>query len=123
MNVLKYSLPNPAVLPRRTCRHLVITAENLAKAHRGARERAFLAAHWILGSLTITQPTVRSATRVFRVSKPTVDAAVAELKAATTAAPSMLEDVWKQATPAERTALVSKHLNEMWHVFENATAA
>ena len=125
MNVLKMK---PSVRPKRPRPHIVITGENLAKAKRGPRERGFLAASHVLGSLVIVQPTIRLAARIFKVSVPTVAAAVAELEATTVtvSSTSFLDEdgaeIEQSATPA-RACLAGPRLHEMWGLFDRFTTS
>jgi len=61
--------------------HVLIRAQSIAKGHRDRREAARLAALWVANRLTIVEPTVASATRVFGVSQPLINEELAELRA------------------------------------------
>jgi hypothetical protein len=111
------------VHPRQPRRHLHITGENLAKARRGARERAFLAAHWVCNALTLTNPTVRLAARTFGVSVPMVTAMVTKLQAVTVATPATIDAVWACMSAADRDQFCRDHLADLWERFDRATAA
>lgn len=115
--------PKAFVRPKNPRVHILLTAENVAKATRGARERAYLAASWVLGSLTIIDPTVRLAARTFGVSVPTVRTAIADLKATTSnSEPTRIDQIWSSMSPIERSGFARRHLDELWAIFDHATA-
>jgi hypothetical protein len=78
LNVLRNPSPPVNPLHPRKVRHepISITAQKLAKGKFGPRLRAQLAAAWINGDLTITDPTVALAARMFDVSAPTIADAI-----------------------------------------------
>jgi hypothetical protein len=67
----------------------VITFQSVAKARHTKRERARLAAQWVANQLTIVDPTVTLAVKVFGVSQPLVNQELAKLSSKTA-----LEGVW-----------------------------
>lgn len=101
--------------------HIILTAQNLAKAARSPRERALLAALWIRGGLTIAEPTVMLAARVFDVGPSTLHDAIDNL--ADTAITSAQDASWAAMTPTERADFCLTHLTEVWTALEMATAA
>jgi hypothetical protein len=102
--------------------HITISAQNVAKATRGARERGYLSAGWVRGEVSLIEPTIALAARVFGVSIPTVRDALDELKDVPIAVPSF-DDVWLAKTSTERDAFVRKHAEELWMRFDRVTAA
>lgn len=109
------------VRPRKRQPHLVLTAMNIAHASRGARERAFLAATWIRGGLTISEPTVALAARVFNANGGVIRDALDEL--AGTETTSAFGSIWAAMTPTERADFFRDHITEAWTALEMATAA
>jgi hypothetical protein len=100
--------------------HMTVTGRSIAKAGRTPRDRAELAARWVLGSVTVG-PTVTLAARVFGVSLPLVSQKVRFLKANTVAAPP-IEHVWAAMTEAERDAFVGINITDIWTRMDRLTA-
>jgi hypothetical protein len=107
--------------PRKRRPHIVLTGRNLAHADRGPWERAFLAAAWVRGGVTLTDPTLKMAAKVFDVSVATLGAALNQL--AGTEHASAHDAIWAAMTPTERADLFRDHLTEVWTALEMATAA
>jgi hypothetical protein len=114
--------PASAVHPRKHRFPILITGQSLTKGKRGPRQRARLAANWVLGSLLIAPPTVALAARTFDVSQPLVNQEINELKATTVAHPAV-DTMWSAMTDDERDAFVVMHLGELWDRFEHVTDA
>lgn len=112
----------PAVLPRRTPRHVVtITAQAIAKGKHPKQELAELAALWCLGALVI-KPTVTLAARVLNVSQPLITNAIRELERTTQAMPA-IDAIWGEMGWAERDAFIARHPNTIWNCFDRVTKA
>jgi hypothetical protein len=122
MNMLKLDLSTAKPLrPRYRCRrpHRTVTGQNLAKATRGARERAELAAEYVRGGLSILDPTVVLVARIFGVSVPMIRAALDGLECSTvTPATGAL---WSQMTPAEKREFVRANTAEVRRIFDAVT--
>ena len=112
--------PTAAPPPRKRRPHLILTARNIAHASRGTRERAYLAATWIRGGLTIIKPTVALAARVFNANGGAICDALDEL--AGTETTSALGNIWAVMTPIERADFFRGHLTEVWTALEMVTA-
>ena len=103
--------------------HMTIGGQSLAKTpNRGPRARAYQAARWVVGSLTIAKPTVALAALVFGVCEALVREEIRELEA-TTYAPPPIDSVWANMSAAERDAFVDARLNDLWVRFDRITAA
>jgi len=102
-----YTPPATAVntAPVRSTR--LISAQSIAKAHWGPRQRAREAAAWVSGRAQI-KATVALASTVFNVSEPLIhDALKREKNVTSTLLPTALFHLgwaWDRATPAERAA-------------------
>jgi hypothetical protein len=102
--------PTP-VRPRKAAQqHFVITGRNLAHTSRGARERAMLAAAWVRGRLTLVQPTVTQATKMFGVSQVTINAAVKMMPKGSTSAANA---VWGGMFGTDRDQFIHEHADEI----------
>ena len=112
-----------SVRPKQPRRHLDLPRKTSPR-QPAARAKGYLAAHWVLGSMTIVNPTIRLASYIFNVSIPTIRTAVAELKVTTDdSEPTALGRIWSSMTPAERSAFARDDLSELRAAFERATAA
>jgi hypothetical protein len=98
-----------------------VSAQNLAKAHRAAGERAQLAAKWALDRLLITKPTEALAARIFGISPALVSAAVDKLKVSAADPSDMLAFWWDQATPKQQDAFIRANLVSAWDSIDRCT--
>ena len=109
------------VRPRSRRPHIVLTAQNLAKASRSKGELTCLAAGYVRGGVTVTQPTIALASRIFGVSHTAIKTALDELEQDSVATPA-IDGIWVAVTPAERADFVKTHLAEIWRLVDVATA-
>jgi len=109
----------PAVTQKRLRQVLKITGKSLTMGKWSKQERAYLAAHWMIGAL-IFKPSLALAALVFRVSVPMIKAAIRALEA-TTIAQHPIETVCTDMTNGERDAFVGEHLPDLWVRFERVT--
>lgn len=127
----------------------VITGQWIGKAKLTKRQLAELAALWLAGEIEV-KPTAAMAAVLFRVSKPYITAATADLRKAKAAKkqnggngnghngnghghdyvvvreqlpfiPS-IDDVWSHLTDDEREAFVRGHAPFIWSAFDHITA-
>ena len=104
-----------------------ITGRNLAHAHRGAHERAGIAAQMVLGEVALIKPTITQAASIVRASTTYVHealrlktetrarVAVGELSLLDAVAANGLLSAWIASTPAERAALgAAVGVDEIW---------
>jgi hypothetical protein len=102
--------PASSVRPPQRPPHSFISAQSIAKASRSKSERAFLAARWIAGSLSIQKPTAILAGLVFGVS-PTATKSALKIFNFKTA--SAIEAAWGETLYLEREAFIRDHANEI----------
>jgi hypothetical protein len=101
----------------------VITALNVAKARRGKKERAELAAEFAKGNLLVIQPTVALASKVFEVSQTAVHHAITDSGAhKASALPPLVDQVWATLDTRSREQFVQSHLLALWDHIEAITA-
>jgi hypothetical protein len=100
----------------------ILSAQNIAKAHRAAAVRSHLAAQYVLGYLLISEPTEALAARIFGISPPSVSCALAKLRTASPAnAADFLAFWWGCATPAHRDAFMRANLVSAWDSIDRVT--
>jgi hypothetical protein len=107
----------PAAMPIRT-----VTALAIAKVHRTPRERALLAAQWILGRLEIEGRTASMAAAIFDCSPASVSRALTELNGTTADNDELLGFYWRHATSEEREKFVRANLLTVWDTIDRVTA-
>ena len=99
--------------------HRTITGQALAKTpNREPRERAYQAARWVRGSLTINNPTLRMAAQTFGVCEALIRQAIRELEG-TTFAPPPID--WTGRSDADRDAFVGANLIDLWDRIDRLT--
>jgi hypothetical protein len=98
-----------------------IDAQNLAKGHRTAGERAYLAAKWITGGLVIDKPTASLAATIFGCSQGSVGRALAELGGGGDVAVGLAQLAWDRMTPKQRDMFVRANLLPVWDSVERIT--
>ncbi len=110
----------PAVRPRPVRRHVFSTVAKVR--HLPQFERAEMAARYLKGEMT-PKPNWDLAKHIFRVHCGQISDAMRELDNAGTTAEPMIEAAWFETSQEARAAFVQKHLNELWHLVDAATAA
>jgi hypothetical protein len=113
-------LATPISAPKRRP-HITLSGRNLAHASRGCAERAYLAAAWIRGGLTISRPTVALAARVFHANGGAINDALDAF--AGTETTSAFGNIWVAMTPNERADFFRGHLTEVWTALPDNNAA
>jgi hypothetical protein len=98
---------------------ITISAANIVKARRPARERAHLAARWIFGRTVIEARTATMAAGIFDVSAPSVYRAVAEFSDAAANDSDRLHYYWSRASSGERADFVRANLLPIWDQVEH----
>jgi hypothetical protein len=98
-----------------------VTGQSVAKRPRDPHSRAQLAAHWILGALTIQKPTARQAANLFGACEALIRRERRLLEATTSPPASRLEAAWASASPAERAAFARGNLTPLWDLIDAAT--
>jgi hypothetical protein len=105
----------------------LITGRNLAHAHRGAHERAGIAAQLVQGEVALVKPTITQAASITRASTTYVHEALrlktetrarvatGELSLLNAVSANGLLTAWIASTPEERAALgAAVGVNEIW---------
>jgi hypothetical protein len=119
-------LNTPAPAPFQPVPVRTITGQSIAKADRGPRARAYLAAGWRLGTVKV-EPSIKLAAEVFGCSEQLVRKAVADqqedaLDDAVTTALDPVDSWWSGLSSADRDSFVRAHLLSIWDAIERVTS-
>jgi hypothetical protein len=93
-------------------RHTFITAFQVAKGKHSKSELTFMAARWVLGLLTILNPTVILASKIFNVSPSAIHRAIKQLGGHIVMRP--LISAWTEALYFDRKQFAEDHADEFW---------
>jgi hypothetical protein len=113
---LQQARPTPILPPLATMR-----ARNIVKGHRSVRQRAELAARWMLDRLIIEGRTTTMAALIFGVSYASVPRALARIGGSIADYDVTLNHYWRRASDYEREEFVRANLLSVWDAVESVT--
>jgi hypothetical protein len=124
--MLQRSPYTPSAGQRQPRRHFTISGQSVAKASWDPRGRAYRAASWILGDLTIEKPTLRQAADLFGACEAIIRRERQKIETTTAPPPAFrarpIDDLWAGMSADDRDQFVRGHLLGVWDAIERVTA-